>query len=120
MVMQILHSHPRRICACVVLMTGGKEIFNNKIKIALLILICSSMWNSCKCIGVEDSGHNAVYNNNNNKTNVSNLYEQLEINIGGENEAVKAIFMGKNYGQREKFRSFASSTYSKNNGGEFV
>ncbi|XP_049314438.1 uncharacterized protein LOC105224490 [Bactrocera dorsalis] len=68
--------------------TRTSECFNNKIKMALLILIWTTIWCRRECVAAARHSNQAVYNNYNNK---SNLHEQLEINVVDDNEDVEAI-----------------------------
>lgn len=72
---------------CWSVMTRSPECFNNKIKMALLILIWTTIWCRRESVAAERHSNQAVYNN----INQSNLQEQLEINILNDNEDVKAI-----------------------------
>ncbi|XP_036336121.1 uncharacterized protein LOC118746373 [Rhagoletis pomonella] len=92
----------RRLALCkprkLRVMTWTTECFNNKIKMALLILIWTLIWRPGECVRVSGGVGNGGESNQAERDNVSyivsNLYEQMEISSldVGDNEVVKALF----------------------------
>nr|QKN21506.1 ionotropic receptor [Zeugodacus tau] len=81
------HRVPRR---CWRVATRTPECFNNKIKMALLILIWTAIWCRRECVAAERHSNQAVYENN-KSNNISNLHEQLEINAVDDNVDVEVL-----------------------------